>query len=51
MTELLADGVDGRVGDLGEELVEVVEEVARLLGEHRQRRVVAHRADAAPGRR
>ena len=28
---LLADGVDGRVGDLGEELLEVVEEVARLV--------------------
>ena len=42
---LLADGVDGRVGDLREELVEVVEEVARLRRQHGQRRVVAHRAD------
>jgi hypothetical protein len=42
---LLADGVDRRVGDLGEELVEVVEEAARLLGQDRERRVVAHGAD------
>ena len=41
---LLADGVDWRVGHLGEELVEVVEEAARLLGQHRERGVVAHGA-------
>jgi hypothetical protein len=41
----LADRVDGRVGDLGEELLEVREQRRRLVGEHRQREVVAHRAD------
>ena len=43
--QLLADGVDRRVGDLGEELVEVVEQAPRLLGEHGQGGVVAHGAD------
>ncbi len=43
--DLLADGVDRRVGDLGEELLEVAVEQLRPLGEHRERRVVAHRAD------
>ena len=42
--QLLADGVDRGVGHLGEELVEVVEEVPRLVGEDREGRVVAHRA-------
>ncbi len=41
---LLADGVDGRVGDLREELLEVVEEIARLVREHRDGRVGTHRA-------
>jgi hypothetical protein len=43
--DLLADRVDRRVGDLGEELLEVIVEQARLVGEHRERRVVAHGAD------
>ena len=40
--EALAQGVDRRVGHLGEELVEVVEERARLGGEAGERRVHAH---------
>ena len=44
--DLLADAVDGRVGDLREQLLEVVVQHARLLRERRQRRVVAHGADA-----
>jgi hypothetical protein len=43
--ELFADGVDGRVGDLGEELLEVGVEKAGLFGEDGERRVVAHRSD------
>ena len=39
----LAQSVDGRVGDLGEQLMEVVEEGARLRGETGERRVHAHR--------
>ena len=42
---LFADRVDGRVGHLGEELLEVVEEGQRPLAEHRQRGVVPHRPD------
>ena len=41
----LAVRVDGRVGHLGEELVEVAEEARRLVAEDRERAVVAHRAD------
>ncbi len=41
--ELLPDGVQGRVGDLGEELAEIVVEEAGPAGEHGQGRVVAHR--------
>ena len=43
--DLLADRVDRRVGDLGEELLEVGEQRRRLVGEDRQRDVVAHRSD------
>jgi len=43
--DLLADGVHGRVGHLGEELLEVAVEELRLLGEDRQRRVGAHRPE------
>ena len=43
--ELLADRVDGRIRDLGEELLEIRVEQARLEREHGERRVVAHRAD------
>ncbi len=41
----LADGVDRRVGDLREELLEVREERRRLVGQDGERDVVAHRAD------
>ena len=43
--QLFADRIDGRVGDLGEELLEVVEQRLRLVGEAGQRRVGAHGAD------
>ena len=43
--QLLADRVDRRVGDLGEVLLEIGVEQLRLVGERRDRRVVAHRAD------
>ena len=43
--ELLADRVERRVGDLGEQLGEVVEEQPRPVGEHGDRGVGAHRAD------
>ena len=43
--QLLADGVERRVGDLREQLLEVVVEQPRTVREHRQRRVGAHRAD------
>ena len=43
--DFLADRVDRRVGDLREELLEVGEQRRRLVGEHGQREVVAHRAD------
>mmetsp|Transcript_32603 Transcript_32603/g.79532 ORF Transcript_32603/g.79532 Transcript_32603/m.79532 type:complete len:1230 (+) Transcript_32603:1174-4863(+) len=38
----LADGVDGRVGDLGKELLEVLVEKPRLEGQASQRGVVTH---------
>ena len=43
--QLLADRVDRRVGDLGEVLLEIGVEELRLVGQRRDRRVVAHRAD------
>ena len=43
--DFLADRVDRRVGDLREQLLEVGEQRRRLVGEHGQREVVAHRAD------
>lgn len=43
--ELLADGVQRRVGDLREELGEVVEEQPGALGERGDRRVGAHGAE------
>ena len=50
--ELLADGVQRRVGHLREQLLEVVEQQSRPLREHRGRRVRAHRADGlGPGAR
>ena len=42
---LFADGVDRRIGDLGEKLLEVVEQRLRLVGKTGQRRIGAHRAD------
>jgi hypothetical protein len=42
----LADRVDRRVRDLGEQLLEVVVERLGAIREHRERRIVAHRADA-----
>ena len=38
----LPEGVNGRVSNLGKELLEVVEQQLMLLGEHCQGRVVAH---------
>ena len=38
----LPEGVNGRVGNLGKELLEIVEQQLMLFGKHRQRRVVAH---------
>ena len=43
--QLLADGVEGRVCYLGKQLAEVVIEQLGLVGQHGQRRVVAHRAE------
>jgi hypothetical protein len=42
--QLFADGVDRRIGDLREELPEVVEERFAAVREHGQRGIVAHRA-------
>ena len=39
---VLADRVDRRIGNLREELAEILVERLVLLGEHRKRRVVAH---------
>jgi hypothetical protein len=43
--DLLANGINRRIGDLCEELLEIVVEQARLVGEDGEGRVVAHRAD------
>ena len=43
--DLLADRVERRVGHLREQLLEIVVEQLRTVGEDGQRRVVAHRAD------
>ena len=40
--DLLTDGVQRRVGDLGEQLREVVEQHPRAVGQHRHRGVRAH---------
>jgi len=42
--QLFAYRVDGRVGHLREQLAEIVEQRLLFIGEHRQGRVVAHRA-------
>ena len=43
--QLLTNRVQRRVGDLREQLLEIVEQQSRPLGQHRQRSVGAHRAD------
>ena len=43
--DLLANGVDRRIGDLRENLLEVIKQRLRLLGEHSRRLVAAHRGD------
>ena len=43
--QFLADGIDGRIGDLGEELLEVMEEGLRLVTQAGKRRVGAHGAN------
>ena len=42
---MLAQGIDRRVRDLSEQLIEVVKERTRLLGQAGQRRVDAHRGE------
>jgi len=42
----LSEGVDGRVGDLGEQLLEVVKHQRVVLGQAGKRRVIAHRAQS-----
>ena len=42
---MLAQGIDRRVRDLGEQLIEVVVERTRLLGQAGQRRIDAHRGE------
>ncbi len=48
--QLFADRIDRRVGDLREQLLEVVVQRLVLVRQHRQRRVVAHRAGRLPRR-
>ena len=43
--QLFADGVDGRIGDLGKELLEVVEERLSTIREAGKRHIGAHGAD------
>ncbi len=43
--QLFADRIDRRIRDLGEVLLEIIVEQLRLLREHGDRRVGAHRAD------
>ena len=43
--EIFADGIDGRVGDLGEELFEISKEHFGLAREHRQGGIVTHGVD------
>ena len=42
---MLAKGIDRRIRDLGEQLIEVVEERTRFLGQAGQRRIDAHRGE------
>ena len=41
--QFFADGIERRVGHLGEQLLEIVVEELRLVGQHGQRRIGAHR--------
>ena len=41
--QLLADAVQGRVGDLGEQLLEIIVQQARTVGQHGQGRIGPHR--------
>ena len=43
--QLLSDGVQRRVSDLGEQLLEVVVEQLVLIGEHGQRSIITHGTD------
>ncbi len=43
--QLFADRIDGRISNLREELLEVIEERLRLIGETGERRIGAHGAD------
>ena len=43
--QLFANGIDGRIGDLREELLEIVEQRLRPIGKAGQRHIGAHRAD------
>ncbi len=45
---LLADRVDRRICHLGKLLFEIVRQLVVRLGQHRDRRVDPHRADALP---
>ena len=47
--QFLADRIDRRVGDLGEVLLEVIVEQPRAVGEHRDRRIRAHRTQRIIG--
>ena len=42
---MLAQGIDRRIRDLGEQLIEVIEERTRLLGQAGQRRIDTHRSE------
>ena len=39
---LLADRIDRRIGDLREQLLEIIIKLFQLAGQHRQRTIVAH---------
>ena len=49
--QLLADGVDRRIGHLGKLLTEVVEQQLGLIRQHGQRRIIAHRGRRLHSRR
>ena len=49
--DFFANRVQGRVGHLGEQLLEIVVQQLRIVREHGQRRVVAHRTERLRSRR